>query len=86
MESAQFVEAIFVLPLSVGVSTLPEGEAGVLYAGSLRLSGGLPPYAVSILPLPTGLSVNSEGLVTGTPERSGRPRLSVQVTDSLLSP
>jgi hypothetical protein len=55
------------LPPAIG-ALLPAGEIGALYNASIAISGGTPPFQVSDNgSLPPGLSVNNNGIVTGTP-------------------
>lgn len=82
--TAPFTKTI-ISPLTLGASVL-EGEVGVVYSGSLRISGGLPPYTIRIIKgvLPSGLSLGPEGIL-GTPAKVGNTSLTVQVTDTLGS-
>ena len=55
------------LPPAIG-AVLPAGEIGALYNAIIAISGGTPPFQVSDNgSLPPGLSVNDNGIVTGTP-------------------
>ncbi|MEK7404124.1 MAG: putative Ig domain-containing protein, partial [Acidobacteriota bacterium] len=58
---------------NLSVDGLPEGSLLVPYSASLRVLGGTLPYTYSIVEgaLPNGLSMNSSGLVTGTPTETG---------------
>ena len=73
-------------PLSVtSPMTLPTGTVGVPYAETLLLaSGGTPPYTWSIIvgTLPNGLTLSSNGSLSGTPTNNGSFLLTFQVTDS----
>lgn len=69
--------------------TLPNGAVGVAYSVNLAtlsgLTGGVPPYVFSLdpaTPLPSGLSLSSSGLVTGTPFGAGSNSFNFTVTDS----
>jgi hypothetical protein len=72
--------------ISVATS-LPTGEVGVAYPppsqSAQLISGGVPPYSVSVSGLPTGLSVNSDGTVSGTPATgaTGSHVVTVSATD-----
>lgn len=85
LDGAKTAVAIFTIPLTIGASVL-EGEVGMAYQGSLGISGGLPPYTISVVKgaLPAGLSLNSEGIV-GTPTKAGNSRFTVRATDWLNS-
>lgn len=52
----------------------PEGEVGTPYFKQLTASAGCPPYKFSMLSgsLPDGLTLASDGRVTGTPQRLGK--------------
>ncbi len=58
---------------------MPSG-AGV----TLQAASGTPPYAWSITTgtLPSGLTLSSAGLISGTPSQTGTSTFTVQVTDS----
>ena len=47
----------------------PPGEVGTPYSFQLTVSGGTPPYTIYIMDgtLPDGLSLSSDGLISGTP-------------------
>ena len=61
-------------------SALPTATINAAYSQQVTLSGGTGPYAsYSATGLPTGLSISSTGLITGTPSVSGT-FASVQIT------
>lgn len=68
--------------------TLPNAQVGTTYSASLLtltgLSGGVPPYTwtLSSGSLPVGLSLSSNGLVSGTPSGAGSSTFGFTVTDS----
>ncbi|WP_183978351.1 beta strand repeat-containing protein, partial [Tunturiibacter gelidoferens] len=77
------------LPLSIAPSfltissvKLPSGTDGSAYTASLNATGGTAPYAWSISGLPAGLSVSSNGVISGTPTATGNFSLAITVTDS----
>jgi hypothetical protein len=77
-------------PLVIGASSLPDGEVGLAYNGDLQLGGGTPPYMVSISQgvLPAFLTVNSSGILSGSPAKASPKKIksfTVKVTDSLGS-
>lgn len=93
------VRNLFTVPvvLSVGqealaVSTatdLPSAEEEKSYATILTATGGVPPYRwerVSGSSLPSGLSLSSDGVITGTPFVDGTFRFALKVTDSATLP
>ena len=57
---------------------------GNKYTAHLQATGGTPPYIWSVQGgnLPTGLSLSSTGLLTGTPTASGTWTATIQVKDS----
>ncbi|HUA94080.1 MAG TPA: putative Ig domain-containing protein [Acidimicrobiales bacterium] len=73
-------------PLSVFTSTLPSATEGSPYSHFVIATGGRPGYRYSLGPtqsLPTGLTLDpSSGLVSGTPQVTGRYSFNVHVTDS----
>ncbi len=69
-------------PLSVSTTSLPNGMAGTSYATSLSATGGAPPYNWTDSGLPSGLSMNSTGAITGTPSAAGTQTASITVKDS----
>lgn len=74
-----------VAPLSIACNNPPAGEVGVAYTHSLSVSGGTPPYTVDITAggLPTGLDMDTDGQITGTPTEAGTFGFTATVTDSL---
>jgi hypothetical protein len=71
--------AIAVLP-----ATLPNGSTAVAYNGTLTASAGTAPFvfAVAAGGLPTGLSLTSGGVLSGTPTVAGTFTFTVGVTDA----
>jgi len=74
--------------LAVTTTTLTSGSVNVPYTASLAASGGVPPYTWSIASgsLPTGLSLNQFGSITGTPTAQQTTTFTVQVSDSQTPP
>lgn len=72
-----------IAPLTIGASVvLPEGEVRVVYRDSLGISGGLPPYIVSVKgPLPLGLTLSPEGILAGAPAVARISSFTVVVAD-----
>ena len=53
-------------------ASLPSGQVAVAYASTtMTATGGTTPYAWTATGLPTGLSISSAGVITGTPTVSG---------------
>jgi hypothetical protein len=70
----------------MGVTTVAPGEAGVSFTSDLMISGGVPPYIVSVIrgALPAGLSLGNDGIISGTISPSARGgRITVRITDSV---
>jgi hypothetical protein len=70
-------------------SPLPAASAGVAYSLPFAATGGTPPYQWSIAALsalPTGLTLSSTGLLSGTPTTQGTSAFSVTVTDNEAPP
>ncbi|MDT8069762.1 MAG: putative Ig domain-containing protein [Terriglobia bacterium] len=70
-------------PLIVATSSLPSGTSGTSYSTTLSASGGMSPYTWSATTaLPAGLTLNSNGVLSGTPSTSGTFSLGFKVTDT----
>src|SRR5882724_5061526 len=73
--------------LTVVTPTLVTTAAGVPYTPVvLQASGGVPPYNWSLAPgsgpLPTGLTLSSAGIISGTPTTNATFSFALRVTDS----
>ena len=69
--------------LQVTTASLPNGTTNVAYTSQqLTASGGQPPYRWSSGALPPGLSLSTNGVMSGTPVTAGTSNFFVQVTDS----
>jgi Putative Ig domain len=75
--------------LLIATGSLPSGTVGAAYQQPLAASGGTAPYTWSLTSasntLPAGLTLNSAGVITGTPTTAETFSFSVQVTDSSAS-
>ena len=71
--------------LTVNPSSLPAGTQNVAYSQTVSASGGTGPYTFTISAgaLPTGLSLSSAGVISGTPTGSGSSSFTVRALDSL---
>jgi hypothetical protein len=71
-------------PLQVTTSSLPSGPVNQPYYAGLSASGGVPPYSwtISAGSLPSPLTLNSAGAITGTPTAAGTSNFTAKVTDS----
>jgi len=63
---------------------LSSGTAGMAYTQALSASGGIPPYTWSIVSgsLPSGLSMDSSGFISGTVNDAATALFTLQVADS----
>jgi hypothetical protein len=70
--------------LVITTTSVPNGQIGVAYSQTLVATGGVTPYSWSTVggTLPSGLSLSSGGVISGTPTTSGTSNFTVQVTDS----
>lgn len=75
-----------VVPLVVTTIVLPNAQVGVPYSQHLAATGGTAPYTWSITAgsLPPGLSMDSTGLISGTPTTptAAPATFTASVTDS----
>jgi hypothetical protein len=71
-------------PLSIKDSSLPEFIEGASYEYKLVSSGGVPPYQWSVAAgtLPSGVVLQPEGVLHGTPAATGVFSFSIQESDS----
>jgi len=73
-------------PLTIGVTTVATGEAGVSFTSDLMIFGGVAPYLVSITKgaLPAGLSLGNDGIISGTISPAAKSeKITVHITDAL---
>ncbi len=70
--------------LAVSTTSLTAGTVNIPYQGFLSATGGVPPYTWTITAgsLPAGLTLATNGLISGTPTATGTSSFTVQVTDS----
>jgi hypothetical protein len=68
----------------ISTSTLPDGFAGTAYSQTLAATGGKTPYtwARTAGALPTGLTLSTAGVISGTPTAAGSSSFTVQVKDA----
>ncbi|HUA87144.1 MAG TPA: putative Ig domain-containing protein [Bryobacteraceae bacterium] len=87
----------FLIPVYAATSTmltlavaspLPSGAVGTAYSQMLTAAGGTSPYTFTQLSgtMPAGLSINSAGVISGTPANAGTFLFTVGVTDSSSQP
>jgi uncharacterized repeat protein (TIGR03803 family) len=77
-----------ITPLQITTSSLPAGTVNSPYTATLSVTGGVPPYNWSVIhgSLPNGLTLNSSGVISGTPTSAGNFSFTVQVSDSESPP
>ncbi len=70
--------------LDITTTTLPAATVGTSYSQQLEAEGGTAPYSWAVVTgtLPAGLSLNSSGVLSGTPTSAGSPTFTVRVTDA----
>jgi len=71
---------------AIGISplTVPAVSSGVAYSTTLTASGGTGPYSYAITQgtLPSGLSMSSAGVISGTTSTAGTSAITVRATDA----
>jgi hypothetical protein len=70
-------------PLEITTTSLPAALENVFYTNTLTVSGGEPPYTWTSTNLPAGLTLATNGLISGTLTNIGTNDFTVQVTDFL---
>jgi hypothetical protein len=81
--------SLAVAPLAITTSSLPLGLITVPYSQAIAATGGVPPYAWTIVSgaFPGGLSISPNGVISGTPSGPlGIASFALQVTDSSPPP
>lgn len=71
--------------VTIDPATLPAGTAGTAYTAALVGSGGTAPYAFAVTTgaLPDGLTLATDGVLSGAPTEAGTFDLIVTATDAL---
>ncbi|HEU5468951.1 MAG TPA: Ig domain-containing protein [Steroidobacteraceae bacterium] len=72
-------------PLVADAGNPPLAQVGVAYGHTVAVSGGIPPYSFAVV-LPAGLSVDGEGVISGTPEAGARTAVSTATVMDSASP
>lgn len=74
-----------VYPIFVATQSLPDATVGVPYSATFTAGGGNGAYMWSVISgaLPSGLSMDVNGNITGTPDTAGTFTFTVQVVDTL---
>ncbi len=71
-------------PLTIATSALPITAVNLNYMMPMSATGGFPPYTWTLVsgPLPTGLTLNSDGTLSGTATQIGTFPLTIKVADA----
>jgi len=69
-----------ITPLAITTTSLPSGQVGTPYSATLAATGGVTPYTwlVSAGTLPAGITLSSQGQLSGTPASQGTSALTFQ--------
>lgn len=72
------------MAVTLSPTTLPAGTVDENYSEQLSASGGTAPYtfAVTVGTLPAGMTLTSDGLLSGSPEAAATTTFTVTATDS----
>lgn len=69
--------------ITIASGTLPNPTVGTAYSQTITANGGIAPYSyvITVGDLPFGMSLNSAGVLSGTPTASGTFNFTVHVMD-----
>ena len=72
-------------PITLSPATLPNGPVGTAYSQTITANGGTAPYVFAVVSgaPPTGLTLSTGGVLSGTPTTAGSFTFTVRATDSL---
>lgn len=70
--------------VTINTTSLPQGTVGQSYTGNLFAVGGTMPYTWTLTAgaLPSGLTLGSNGIISGTPNQAGTFGFNVRVEDT----
>jgi large repetitive protein len=74
--------------LTITTTSLPGGTVGTAYSQTLAATGSTNPLTWSLsgtAPLPAGLNISTQGVISGSPTLAGTFPFQVQVTDALAN-
>lgn len=76
------------VPLTILPLDLPDGTVGAFYSAILTTSGGTAPYTYTLTAggLPDGLTLNTDGTLSGTPMAANRWTFTIMARDSSGAP
>lgn len=72
---------VSVAPLQITTTSLPDGAVGTSYSATLNATGGSGTYTWSTTSFVPGLSLGTDGVLSGTPTTAGTYTVDVQVSD-----
>ena len=74
-------------PVTISPETLPAGTVGTAYSQTLTATGETGPFSFSVSSgsLPPGLTLSSEGVISGTPTAAGSFSFTVQAINSRVA-
>ena len=86
-EATKALSLNILMPLQVTTTSLPNGTNNAAYSQTLAASGGQTPYSWTKISgaLPAGLTLATNGLISGTPTTNGIFNFTAQVTDAYSS-
>jgi len=72
-------------PPRIATELLPMAIVGVPYQARISVDGGMPPFRFEVqsITLPRGVTLDANGVLSGTPDEPGDWAIDVQVSDSL---
>ena len=70
---------------TITTTTLPSSAVSAVYNQTLQRTGGVSPFSWQVLSgtLPTGLTLSTDGVISGTPTAAGTSPFTVKLTDSM---
>ena len=81
-QSSALITVVFSAPVIVTTS-LPDAQIGKVYSSKLAAAGGTLPYTWTVASTPSGLTVSSDGMITGTAAAAGTFTINITLRDSL---
>jgi hypothetical protein len=75
------------MAITISPTSLPQATKGTAYSQTLTASGGTAPYTYAVISgaLPTGLSLSSGGVISGTPTVAGYFSFTARATDNVAA-
>ena len=84
MVASQAFSLVVQAALSITTTSLANATSGTAYSTTLAATGGQSPYKWSLASgtLPTGMTLNTSGVLAGPPSQNGTFNFTVSATDS----